>query len=159
MNSHQLIEKHFQESRLKVLKKLAYQVGTPEGAEDVLQEAYYRALKYFSSYDGRNFDFWFNRIVRSCMIDYKNQEAGHFADEFEEESAEGTPCPTYPDHVMREVFELIDTKSEVQIEVLTLYFRCEYSATDISKITEHSYAQCHKIISRFREELRQLFKD
>ena len=159
MDSHQLITKHFNESRTKTLKKLSFQVGTPEGAEDVLQEAYYRALRYFSSFDGRNFDFWFNRIVRSCMIDFKHQEMGHTNDEFDEEEAEGTNCPSYPSHVMRQVYELIDTKSEVQIEVLTMYFKHEYSAKDIASITEHSYAQCHKIISRFREELRQLYKD
>jgi RNA polymerase sigma factor (sigma-70 family) len=157
VNSHELVVKHFHESRSRTLKKLTFQLGTPEAAEDVLQDAYYRALKYFKSYDGRNFDFWFNRIVRSCMIDYKNAEAGYSPEEADPEE-QLVECPSYPNHVMREVFELIDTKSVVQMEVLNLYYRCEYSTKDISQITEYSYAQCHKIISRFREELRELYK-
>jgi DNA-directed RNA polymerase specialized sigma24 family protein len=68
VNSHELVVKHFHESRSRTLKKLTFQLGTPEAAEDVLQDAYYRALKYFKNYDGRNFDFWFNRNVRSCMM-------------------------------------------------------------------------------------------
>lgn len=158
MNSHELVEKHFREARSRTLKKLTFQAGTIEAAEDILQEAYYRALKYFKSYDGRNFDFWFNRIVRSCFIDHMNAEAGYSKDGDGELVEEAMDCPSYPDHVMREVFELIDTKSVVQMEVLNLYFKLEYTAMDISQITEYSYAQCHKIISRFREELRELYR-
>jgi DNA-directed RNA polymerase specialized sigma24 family protein len=59
---------------------------------------------------------------------------------------------------MREVFELIDTKSEAQKEVLNLYFHQEYSAIDISRITHINYSTAHQIIQRFRNELKELYK-
>lgn len=159
MNSHQLIEEHFREVRIRALKGLTFKMGTPEAAEDVLQEAYYRALKYFKTFNGEDFVKWINKIINICAIDYFNQERGSYRDELEEEMFDLIDCPSYPNHVMKEVYEIIETKSVAQIEVLSLYFRCEYSAKDIHEITGYSYAQCHKIISRFREELRTLYKE
>lgn len=154
-----LIEEHYIANRQKLVKRMTFLSGSPEAGEDIVQEAYSRALKYFNSYDGRALNHWINRIVHTCLIDYKNEENGHPQDGLAEFEEIPIPCPSYPDHIMREVYELIDTKSPVQIEVLTMHFRHEYAAIDISKITEYSYAQCHKIISRFREELRQLYKE
>ena len=159
MITHDLIEKHFKESRLRVIKRLTFKAGSPEAAEDILQEAYYRALKYSNSYDGRAFDNWFSRIINSCFMDYKRQENGLSTEELTDDDVVIINCPSYPNHIMKEVFDLIDTKSVVQVEVLTMHFKYEYAAIDISKITEYSYTQCHKIISRFREELRQLYKE
>lgn len=158
MESYILIEQHYIKNRPKFVKWLTFRAGSPEAAEDIIQEAYYRALKYCKSYRPDDaFNGWFGRIVGRCLIDYKNEENGHAEDEFVEEQAEGTACPHYTDHVMRDVMELISTKSLVQQEVLGMYFGMEYTAKDISKITEYSYAMCHKIISRFREELRTLY--
>lgn len=160
MEFNQLLEEHFKTSRLKLLKAISNRAKTPENAEDVVQEAYCRALKYSASYDTtRSFDFWFSRIVYSCLMDFLREENGLSYSDNENQEEESIDCPSYPQHIMREIYELIDTKSVVQIEVLTLYFKHEYSATDISKVTMYSYAMCHKIISRFREELRQLYKD
>ena len=159
MNSHELVEQHFRDNRIKTLKHLTFKMGTPQAAEDVLQEAYFRALKYFSSFDGRDFTKWLNRIIHICAIDYFNEERGSLKDELEDGMEETMNCPSYPNHIMMEVYEIIDTKSVVQMEVLNLYFKLEYSAKDIHQITGHSYAQCHKIISRFREELRTLYKE
>lgn len=159
VNSHELVEKHFRETRGKVLKHLTFRMGSPEAAEDVLQEAYFRALKYFESFNGNDFDKWLNKIIGVCAIDFFNADRGYSKEEFDEEHVEPINCPSYPNHVMKEIFEIIDTKSEIQMEVLNLYFRCEYGAKDIHEITGYSYAQCHKIISRFREELRSLYKE
>lgn len=157
MNAEALITKHFHETRPRIIKRLTFQAGTVEAAEDIVQEAYYRALKYFNSYDGRAFDNWFSRIVYACLIDYKNAEKGLVYDEEPEE--ELIDCPAYPSYLMKEIYELIDTKSEVQIAVLSMHFKHGYSAKDVAMVTEWSYAQCHKIISRFREELRQLYAE
>ena len=155
-----LIEKHYRENRNKLVKKLSYRAGTEEAAEDVIQEAYYRALKYFASFRQQdNFNKWFSTILNNCLREYKNIENGHSASEFEEEEAEGTACPHYPNHIMRDIMVLIGTKSPVQKEVLNLYFKQEYSAIDISRITDYSYANCHQIIQRFRNELKELYKE
>lgn len=153
------IETHFLANRQRLVKKMFFRAGNMEDAEDIVQEAYYRALKYARGYDGEHFDQWFSTIINNCLRDQKNMQNGHSADLFEEEEAEGTACTHYSEHVMREVYELIDTKSVVQQEVLKLHFQQEYSPIDISRMTDHSYAKCHQIILRFRNELKDLYRE
>lgn len=152
-----LIEKHFVANRSRLVKKMFFRSGNMEDAEDIVQEAYYRALKYARGYDGMHFDQWFSTILNNCLRDQKNMQNNHSLDMFDEEEAEGSPCTHYSEHVMREVYELIATKSLVQQEVLNLHFQQEYSPIDISRMTEHSYAKCHQIILRFRNELKDLY--
>ena len=154
----QIITDHYNANRNTLCKRMAWRAGTPEGGEDVVQEAYYRALKYCNSFNGDNFGKWFNTILNNCLREYKNAEKGYSPIEADAED-EGYECPSYVRHVMKDVFDLINTKSEVQIEVLTLYFKQEYTAKNISEITEHSYAMCHQIIQRFRNELRELYQN
>ena len=159
MDKNKIIQEHYVENRQKLVKRLTFMCGNDShAAEDVVQEAYYRALKYFESYDGRNISHWINRIIHAAFIDYKNYENGHPLEGLAEEEGIPVQCEFLPAHMMKEIYELIETKSNVQIEVLTMHFKHEYTAKDVALITEYSYAQCHKIISRFREELRQLYK-
>lgn len=152
------IEKHYIDNRQKLVKRMKFRTGSDEDAEDIVQEAYERAIRYRRSYSGDEFEKWLNTILNNCLRDNRNMQSGHSADEFDEEEAEGTACPHYSEHVMREIFELIDTKSVIQQDVLKLYFQFEYKAVDIAKITDITYAQCHQIIQRFRRELKDLYR-
>ncbi len=152
------IEEHYQANKQKLTKKVAFRVGTPEDGEDVVQEAYYRAIRYQRSFDGTNFDRWFSTILNNTLREHKNTSKGFSTTDFDEEEMEGTPCILYPSAVMAQVYELIDTKSPLQIEILMLYFHQEYTARDISHILPYPYKQIHQIIQRFRNELKELYK-
>ncbi len=154
---HDVIHKHYTECSVRLMKRLYFRAGDVWSAEDVLQESYARALKYWGSFNGDNFEKWFNTIMNNSLREFKNMEKGYSAIEYDDELGEGTACPQYHARVMAQVYELIDTKSLVQIEVLTLYFQQEYTARDISHVTEYSYSQIHQIIQRFRNELKDLY--
>ncbi len=151
------ITEHYAAHKDTLIKKMVRRAGTEWAAEDIVQETYYRALKYSDSFRGEELSKWINTIYNNCLREYKNQERGYtqIDDESEEASYE---CPTYVRHVMKDVYELINTKSVQQKEILFLYFQQEYNAKSISEITEYTYHNVHKIISRFREELRQLYE-
>lgn len=154
-----LIEQHYLDNRQRLVKKLTFRAGTPEAGEDIVQTAYERAIRYRRSCDPERFNQWFAMLLNNALRDYKNEERGYTQLEDGEEESDDTGCPHYPEHILREILELIDTKSEVQIEVLTLFFRQGYSAIDISRLTEHSYAKSHQIIQRFRNELKDLYRE
>lgn len=151
------IEKHYVTNRAKYVKTFSYRAGSPEAGEDIVQEAYERVLRYRHSCSVREADKWIRTILNNCLKEYKNIENGHTKDEFDEQDAEGTPCPNYEDHVLREVYELIRTAAPIHKEILNLHFKHEYSSVDISRITSHSYANCHKVINRFRQKLKELY--
>lgn len=154
-----LIQQHYLDNKLKLLKRLSFRCGTEWDAQDVLHDAYERALRYIHAFNGENFGAWFNTICNNAVKEHKNSSKGFSTQEFNEDEEEGTPCTHYSERIMREITDLISTKSVVQMEVLSLHYQQDYSAKDISRITEHSYANCHQIIRRFRQELQELYGD
>ena len=59
--------------------------GTEEDAEDVVQEAALRALRYFRTFSGGNGRAWFLRIVRHICYDSRGDKREAAADIFDEE--------------------------------------------------------------------------
>ena len=65
-------------------------VGNEHDAEDVVQEASLRALRYFRTFTGGSGRAWFLRIVRNSCYDWR-RDAVHFGtDPFDEESHSAT---------------------------------------------------------------------
>lgn len=154
-----LIEEHYNKNYQKLIQLMSFRAGTQWDGEDVVQEAYARAIKYYDSFDNSAFDNWFRTILNNCLKEHKNQEKGYsISISFEEDEVEGTPCNQYNQQIVQEINDLIATKSVAQMEVLGLYFNKGYSAIDISKISEHSHWAIHKMITRFKEELQELYK-
>lgn len=156
---NEIVTEHYKENYQRIVGYLRFRAGSEWNAEDVVQEAYYRALKYFPQVAPANFAGWFNRILHNSIKDFMSAERGHIADEFEEEYVEGNPCNRYNEKVIREIYELIDTKSLIQIEVLSMYFKLGYSPKDIAALTDITYGAAHQIIQRFRNELRDLYAE
>ena len=152
-----VIEEHYRRQRQILVKLFTFKAGSPEAAEDIIQESYLRAIKYQGSCKPGEFPKWISKILYNTLRDYKREEAGRSAVEFEEDDSEGTQCYSYSDQVMREIYKLIEAKPEVQREVLEMHLKHGYSAIDISRITPYSYANCHKILQRFREEMKTMY--
>lgn len=157
MISYDQIEQHYLENRPRVLKWLRAKCGDEASAEDVLQESYYRALRYRESCRPEEIGQWISRIQLRCLIDHLNEANGRQHDALDEDNGGIVDCPQFTEQVKREISAIISRKPKAQQEILSMYVDMEYSATDISKITEYSYAQCHKTIQRFREEMRELY--
>lgn len=153
-----VIEQHYVDNFKRLCKKMGFRAGDQWSGEDIVQTAYERAIRYRNSCDEYRFGQWFNMLLNNSLRDYKNSEKGYTSLDDTEEEATTVDCPHYPDHIVREIYDLIDTKSEVQMEVLNLHFKQGYSAIDITRITSYSYAQAHQIIQRFRNELKDLYK-
>lgn len=153
------IEEHYKANRQRLVKRMTFRTGTKEDAEDVIQEAYYRAIKYQRSFDGSNFDRWFHTILTNCLREHKNFMKGYSVAEYEENDEEAVACPFYPSKVMAEIYEMVEKRPASQSEILMLYFHQEYSARDISKILPLSYSMIHQTIQRFRNELKEIYKE
>jgi RNA polymerase sigma-70 factor (ECF subfamily) len=57
----------------------------PDDADDAVQEASLRALRYFASFDGANERAWFLRIVRNTCFTRRGQRVRADVDQFDEE--------------------------------------------------------------------------
>lgn len=153
------IEEHYRDNFQRLCKRMSFRAGEEWSGQDVVQEAYARALKYHRSFNGDNFDRWFHTILNNALREYKNIQKGHTTIEYEDEmDKEGSPCAMYPQRIVAQLFDLIHTKTPVQTEVLMLHFHQEYTARDISHMTDYKYAKIHQIIQRFRNELKELYE-
>jgi len=57
----------------------------PHDADDVVQEASLRALRYFGTFTGGNARAWFLRIVRNACIDWRGRRGRAAIDPFDEQ--------------------------------------------------------------------------
>ena len=80
-----LVERHS-----RAVYRLAHRMtGSPQDAEDVVQETFLRAYKQLGRFESRaNFGTWLHRIAVNCSIDLirarRHQETGHDAADLEQ---------------------------------------------------------------------------
>src|SRR5262245_45887947 len=71
---------------LEAARRLArWLLGDEQDAEDVVQEASLRALRYFRTFSGGNGRAWFLRIVRNTCWGWRGQGVQPPTDPFDEE--------------------------------------------------------------------------
>ena len=152
-----MIEEHYRKNRQKLVKRMFFRTKDNAAAEDIVQSAYEKAIRFIITWRGEHFDRWLAVILNNSLREYQNNEKGYSHREEDEETS--LDVPHYPSRVMAEINRMIDERSVDHQEVLKMYFQQEYTATDISHITEHSYAKVHQIILRFRNELKEIYKE
>jgi RNA polymerase sigma-70 factor (ECF subfamily) len=99
-----LVERH---SRA-VFRLAQRMTGSPQDAEDVVQETFLRAYKRLGRFESRaNFGTWVHRIAANCSIDLirsrANRETGHEPDDLEQFGAAVEPTDamsTSPERLM-----------------------------------------------------------
>lgn len=152
MSTQQLTE-HYEKNFKRLVKKMSFRAGTQWAAEDIVQEAYARALKYIGSFqEGKDFGNWFTTILNNSLYEYQNVERGMVVPEEVEE-----PLVELPSGLAEDFRRMMKRESKEHQEILHLHFVLDYSAMDVSKITNHTYANSFKVIQRFRNNVRQLY--
>ena len=69
-------------------------------AEDIVQEASLRALRYFRTFAGRNARAWFLRIVRNTFFSWRARAGNASTDVFDDEQHVGAPLIRDPETLL-----------------------------------------------------------
>ena len=72
----------------------------PHDAEDVVQEASLRALRYFATFSGGNARAWFFSIVRNACSDWRGRRTRGAADVFDEQEHSGEESVRDPERAL-----------------------------------------------------------
>jgi RNA polymerase sigma-70 factor (ECF subfamily) len=72
-------------------------IANGHDAEDVVQEACLRALRYFPTFSGGNSRAWFLRVVRNTCYDWHSHRRQFATDVFDEEQHSATARPSDPE--------------------------------------------------------------
>jgi len=152
------LEQYYKEFFDRLVKRTTRRVGTKEAAEDVVQNAFERALKYQDTYNTEMpFPNWFNRILNNSLRQYKNEEKGFSHSEFNEEAVGGVACQQYSNKLWQQIQNELDDYEESHQEVLRLYFIHGYKPKDVERIVDLRYRNIETIIQRFKTTIKEKY--
>lgn len=146
MKRNEHVEQHFRENYDTLVKRIkARSCSVPE---DVVQEAYYRALKYYKSYSkDKDFDRWFNTILNNSLRSVKLEERERgIVRAVDEETLEDTVDEA--SEFVKELIQEIPDGREKQI--LVMYYILGFRTRDISEYMGLSHSNVRIILMRWR---------
>jgi RNA polymerase sigma factor (sigma-70 family) len=137
-------------------------VRNPQDAEDMVQEAYLRAFKFFGGFQGGDARAWLLKIVRNTSYSFleKNRPAA-LAEEFDEKvHVQETPVPDVETRMVRSVESrmLNDALGELPLnfrEVLVLRELEGLSYKEIAELIGVPIGTVMSSLARGRERLRE----
>ena len=151
---YKLIEDHYRKNFDRLVKVLGFRAGGRHNAEDIVQEAYTRALTYWNAFDMKEeFGSWFKSIQTNAMKDFYQEEIkrGIVSDTME---GLGTQPVALKQLEADELVKKInDTKPNVK-KILTLHFIQGYRPKEISEMVPEKHRGVEEAIRRFRKEQR-----
>lgn len=154
--TNKILEDFYKDERENLLRRLNYGAGSPSNAEDVLQEAFVRALIYWDTFDPERKELgaWFNTIMRNALRDFKREEwLFGMGEEFDEEQYDPQEMPVNESELVKKIYEMVDGKIDDHQEILLLYFEKHYSPKDIANITNFKVKTIKQVVWRFKNEV------
>jgi RNA polymerase sigma factor (sigma-70 family) len=133
-------------------------LGDKSSAEDIVQEAFCRAIKFEDTFDERvaSFETWFNSILFNCFREHKNMMFNKPINNTQE---------LCPEHLIQEINadnseerrRIIEHKirkvpNSIHRRVLTLFFIYGYNSREIGQLGEVTQTNVTTIVTRFREK-------
>lgn len=149
------INQYYEEERDNLVRRITFRAGSPENAEDIVQEAFTRALQYAKSFDKDKacIRSWFSGILNNALRDFKRDERLYgMCEEFEEEEHDGLEMDLLHHDIQRKIREDMKMQNELHACVVDLYFNKQYKLSDIVKVTDESFHNVHKIVVRFKAD-------
>ena len=152
------LEKLYKDKYNIYVKRMIYRVGSKENAEDVVQDAFCNAFKYFKAYDkSLPLEQWFKTILNNSARRFKKQERmdGMSDDEGTEELDEISFTNEIAEKIADEI-ENPNYASPTQ-EVLRCFYLEGWLPRDIAKISSLSPTRIREIIYEFKGKMQRKY--
>lgn len=157
------IEQFYKENYNVLVKRLNRRAGGVENAEDVLQEAFVRALKYKDSFNPERQEIgaWFNTIMNNALVVHQREQmqGGATIPYDEHEHEETYECTSEKKQLLSEIIERIEAKDERHRNILHLYFIRGYKLKEIHDVMGGGYKGIQMLVHRFRLDMTEEFSD
>lgn len=156
------VEAHFKQNR-RYLIHVASRFKNEE-AEDIVQETYYRALKFIhtaNSDSPAKFNAWVLSILRNVGLQSLNREALDNIDDYEDHESLAFEEPfLLHDFFKKKIKADISAMDEgLKKDVLTWYFVRGYPEKDVYELTRASRTYIFNIVRRYRDDLIKVYKN
>ncbi len=162
-----MIEQYFRENYNILVKRIQARHMQLVDAEDVVQEAFVRAIKYSDSFNPERLEIgaWFNTILNNAFKDYRHANfTGDFSftEEFTEEAVDGVNCTEKAitdkdmvEHVKAEMSKLSNTNASiVQLSLLN-----GYKLKEVAQVLDLKLEHVRKTLFRFKKSMREKYDE
>jgi RNA polymerase sigma factor (sigma-70 family) len=152
---YDLVEQHYRDRRNSIVKRIRRFFQSPHYSEDVVQEAYTRALKYWNTYDPeQNFNTWFSAILNNAIKDFFKTEAlqGMVVDVPGQRDDGVTRI--FDRLALEELVEYIEKQPDRISRILHLNLIQGYTSDEVAQLVPETADNIRKIVQRFREDVR-----
>jgi RNA polymerase sigma factor (sigma-70 family) len=155
------IERLYREIRTPSVKMMSRILGGDwHGGEDVVQEAFTRALRFYPSFDPEKgkIKAWFNGIMFNALRDYQRDSRFGPQSEAEDFSVEDMvgelSVSNFEEKREYLSYEIARTKNPQHREVLHLFFMLGYTSNEITQIvSKMTQTNVTTIVTRFKEKI------
>lgn len=156
---YKLIEDHYRAHSSDLVKIYAGRCRGRHISEEMVQEAYTRALTYWESFDEtKEFDKWFSQILVNTFKSKGKEERAHGSSDRLMEEIVDVQSKAFNLLIIRDVERFIAEQPANTIVILNLFFFKEYTSKEISEMVPEGHSVIRRIIQQFRKALRKKFK-
>lgn len=155
------IDAHYRKNYNAYVKRYTWRLGHEQArAEDVVQEAYVRALKYWDKLDSeRPIDGWIIGIINTCVLANHNEENLHgMTDRPEGLPDEAVKPVAIPAILIKQVVERINQRPPAVANILHLFLVEQYTDKDIEAMGLARAGNVRFIVHEFRKQIQKEFK-
>lgn len=157
--SNTVVEAHYREHSAKLIKRYTRPLGSEQASEDVVHEAYARALKYFDRWDQTQpFEPWFAGLIKNAFRDQLSENRGITFEPIEDFDFTTIADTSRIDDLKEALRVEIAKEPEDRQIVLKLYFFGGYTGREISHVTPFTQGNIRKMIYQFRHKFLKDYK-
>jgi RNA polymerase sigma factor (sigma-70 family) len=163
MDRNELIEEHYRLNYTRLVKTVTRRVPNKSVAlaEEVVQEAYTRALKYYATYEPEinTFDKWFGGILRNATNDCRTTEGSRGTIKEYDENTEDIRVSRdeykHLHHIMMEI-HAIQKYSNRDYTILMMFYVHGFTSRDISIYLNVTHSNVRQIIYKFKNKVNEI---
>lgn len=154
----QVLAEYYEKQYETLLKKIHRRAGGYHNAEDVVQEAFARALVYIGNFDpARNMGAWFNTILMNALKDFNQQERNQGGIRVEEEFSDEVDDIMIRRDCVEAIASEVDEMPEPNREIIRQFVFLGYRAKSISRHLQVNIHTVRKTIQDFYNDIRQRY--
>jgi RNA polymerase sigma factor (sigma-70 family) len=152
------LTEYYTEQKDRLIKRVSYRAGGIHNAEDVVHEAFTRALQYIDAYDPqkRPLPAWFNTILNNALKDFKRAERNAGTTQ-EEQIIEDLDMEIFKSEVVEELINQIEAMKDPAREILQQFVVLGYTAKEVVQTTDLNIHTVRKCIADFYKSARDRY--
>lgn len=154
---YKLIEDHYRKNFNTLIKKVRNAVGGHHNAEDTVQEAYTRALKYWQTFVlTGSFEPWFHTILNNCIkvTQKDNILNGLVQEDTETAVLESNDCDADSVVLINEIGDYLAKYPKQQQDIIIMVLVFGMTSKEVAEVTMYQSEAIRQMVNRFKKEIR-----